>query len=220
MREACDMTELNYSNIAPEIAAILLCRGSAVPPLSWSESPCKAAWNKLDSLSDGELLSGALLKNRPLLDSLRALLFLRNGWLIECHQLAHMLPEKLRWYLSALVERHQGNTDKAKLNFQNLNGHPVFHRLASCAIERYEATEDQVKHFISILKMNGTWEPYAFCDLVTRALDGKLSVSEKQSVCELQLDEFHCLFAYCYEEVTGVNIEMNESESVTEEIAA
>ena len=214
------MTELNYSIIAPEIAAILLCRGSALPPLSWSESPSKAALDKLDSLSDDELLSGARLKNRPLLDSLKALLFLRNGWLAECHQLAQMLPEKLRLYLSALVERQQGNIDKAKLNFQNLDGHPVYHQLASDAIKQYKTAGDQVERFISILEMNGTWEPYAFCDLMARALEGELSIAEKQSVCELQLDEFNCLFAYCYEDVTGKNIVMHESESVTGEIAA
>lgn len=214
------MTELNYSIIAPEIAAILICRGSAVPPLSWSESPCKAAWDKLESLSDNDLLSGTLLKNKPLLDSLKALLFLRSGWLTECHQLAQMLPEQLQLYLSALVERHHGNTDKAKLNFQNLNGHPVYRRIASNAIKRYKTEGEQIQRFMSILEMNGNWEPYAFCDLMARALEGELNVSEKQCVCELQLDEFNCLFAYCYEDVTGMSIALNESESVTGEMAA
>lgn len=215
------MTILNLSNVAPEIAAILQLRGSGVPPLTWSESPCQAACDKLESLSNADLLTGTRIKNKPLADSLRALLFLKNGWLMECHQIAQMLPEKTRLYLSALVERQQGNTDKAKSNFQSLNGHPIYRELALRANKNYSVPAgEQIGRFLAIIEMNGDWEPYAFCDLMTSALEGKMGDAEKQAVCELQLNEFDCLFAHCYEEVTGRNITANESESVTGEIAA
>ena len=215
------MTELNLSNVVPEITALLIMRGTATPPLSWSQSPCQAACDKLESLSNPDLLGGNRIKNKPLVDSLKAMLFLRNGWLIECHQLAQMLPEKPRMYLSALVERQQGNAEKAKSAFQSLNGHPIYREMASPAIERYKATaREHVGRFLAILEMNGVWEPYAFCDLMTIALEGNLSEIEKQTVCELQMDEFNCLFSHYYEEVTGKNITATESESVASEIAA
>ncbi len=131
-----------------------------------------------------------------------------------------MLPEKLRLYRSALVERQKGNADEAKLIFQNLDGHPIYKRMASSAAERFKTEGEDVKRFLAILEMNGNWEPYAFCDLMTRAYEGELNVAEKRTVCELQLDEFNSLFAYCYEGVTGKNVVMHESESVTGEIAA
>lgn len=215
------MTILNLSNVAPEIATILQLRGSGVLPLSWSESPCQAACDMLESLSNATLLAGTRIKNKPLADSLKALLFLRNGWLIECHQIAQMLPEKTRLYLSALVERQQGNMDKAKSNFQTLDGHPIYQGLASCANNHFSVLAgEQIGRFLSIIEMNGNWEPYAFCDLMTSALEGKMGDAEKQAVCELQLNEFDYLFAHCYKKVTGQNITANESESITGEIAA
>lgn len=215
------MTELNLSKVAPEIAVLLIMRGTATPPLSWSQSPCQAACDKLESLSNPDLLGGNVIKNKPLVDSLKALLFLRNGWLIECHQLAQMLPEEPRLYLSALVERQQGNAEKAKSNFQSMNGHPIYKEMASRAIKQYKATAgEHVGRFLAILEMNGDWEPYAFCDLITSASEGNLSDIEKQVVCELQFDEFNWLFAYCYKDVTGNNVTLAETEPVRGELAA
>jgi len=198
------MISLDISQLAPDVAALLVSRGSDVPSLQWAKQPNRGAKASLDAIDETKLFACAALADETMASGVRALLYLWNGWPGECAMYAQAAPEKERWYLSGLCERQAGHPDVAKECFAKVNGHTIYESLLTYANSVVSSVEDRVlKRFTSLLEMDQVWEPYLFIDTCEQARAGKCSEAAEVVIRQLQCREFELLFAHCYQEATG-----------------
>lgn len=198
------MFETSIGAFAPNVASLLLTRGTGLPPLQWQNQSHRGAKKILDESDDARLFSGRSLVSEPMAAGVRALLYLWNGWIGECSMYSQAADPAERLYLTGLCERQAGRTEAAKRTFQQLAGHVLFAALGADGIQIVgKQTQAAVKRFHDILELNGEWEPFAFIDLYTQAAAGRLDAASEESVRRLQCREFERLLAHCYQGATG-----------------
>lgn len=197
-----NMFGLNTSRLPPEVSAILLARGTALPPLRWPSIANRAAKRALDALEDARLLGSRAVLNDGMGSTIRAMLFLWNGWAGDCAMCAQSAPASEKAYIAGLCERHLAHPDNAKRCFQQLATHPIFGTLGSI-VSGFSSADLSVRRFIDIVKQGGTWEPFAFIDLVEQAAAGAISNTGVEQVCQIQCHEFAVLLSHCFQLATG-----------------
>ncbi len=209
------MIDLNVSALAPEVAKLLMLRGSGLPPLQWSDHPNRTAKRTLDGANEAAVLARDALADKQMAVAVRALLYLWNGWVAECAMCAQATPDKEQLYLAGICERQLGHAEAAKRHFQQCDGHSIYEPLAAYASKMIQPNaEPALKRFKEILELNSSWEPFAFVDLYEQTRAGRLSPAVEQAVCRLQCREFELLLAHCYEAATGERIPQRVAESV------
>lgn len=199
--------DLQPSRIAPKVMSLLYARGTALPSACWSDGASPGARDTLESLDDKELFEGTKILENSMIGAIRALLYLRTGWIGDVQMHAATAPTLECMYLTGLALRHKGQSDEAKALFLNLSGYPIYEKLKTCVEGRLgKDPRGHAKRFGDIVEFNGGWEPFAFIDLCSQVRDGKLDDNEQTFLRHVQLDEFNLLFAYCYEIVTGLDV--------------
>lgn len=201
------MFELQVTRAASQISTLLLARGTALPPVLWSEGSNSIAKKTLDTVDDPQLFAPDKLANELMGGAIRSLLYLWNGWPNECSMYAQAAPPKESLYLVAIAERQRGNAGQAKSAFQQLEDHKIYARLFECATETVGSSADaSLQRFGEILKFNGAWEPFAFTDLFEQARTDDTKIVVGEFVRKMQQSEFNLLFAHCYKAATGEDL--------------
>ncbi|HNQ23135.1 MAG TPA: hypothetical protein PKK06_08585 [Phycisphaerae bacterium] len=200
------MLRLDPSQLAPEVASLLLLRGAELPPLQWSAKPVRLAKEMLNGLGDDtKLLGCASVASQPMAAAVRALLYLWNGHLADCATWGRTAPPQERIYLDALAARHAGQPDNSKTLYTQLGAHVILSVLHQQSGELIGLGVDPLlARFKGILVQAGEWEPYMFIDLYEQARAGKLSQATEQIIRQLQSLEYELLFTHCYEAARGM----------------
>lgn len=198
------MVDLDTSALSPEIAMLLMQRGSELPPLQWADGPNQFAKKTLDAIEDSNLFARDTFADEGMAAAVRALLYLWNGWLGDCEMYAQAVPDKERLYMAGLCERYKGNPIQAKEINTQLNGHPIYNSLTAYAIKAIgNSTDAALNRFKQILKIDSNWEAFAFIDLYEQARADKLGSAAGNIVRGLLCKEFELLFVHCYEAALG-----------------
>ena len=193
------MLELINGAIAPEIKALLIQRGSGIPPLQWHSRPIQIAKNTLDQIGEDKLFAPGRVKDEPMAAAVKALLYLWIGWPADCKMHLASAPQKEGLYLQAMCERQAGNMEAAKQLFQKMDGHPVYAPLASFALQDTDSGSDRVlARFFKMMELDKNWEAFLFADLYEQALAGKISDGGIQTMRRLLCKEAELLFRHCY----------------------
>ena len=201
------MFELQVTKAAPQISTLLMARGTALPPVLWSEGANSIAKKTLDTMDDPQLFAPGKLANDLMGGAIRSLLYLWNGWPNEGSMYAQAAPPKESLYLMAMAERQRGNAGQAKSFFQQLEDHEIYARLFVDTTEIVGSNADaSLGRFGEILKFNGVWEPFAFTDLFEQARTDDTKIVAGEFVRIIQQSEFNLLFAHCYKAATGEDL--------------
>lgn len=184
-----------------------MARGTALPPVLWSEGSNSIAKKTLDTVDDPQLFAPCNIAKELMGGAVRSLLYLWNGWPNECCMYAQAAPPKEALYLMAIAERQRGNATQAKSAFQQLENHDIYANLVECATDIIGSSADaSLKRFGEILKFNGAWEPFAFTDLFEQARADETKIVVGEFVRKMQQSEFNLLFAHCYKAATGEDL--------------
>jgi len=198
------MFEIDPKQLAPEISALILSRGQGVPPLQWDGRPNRIAARTLDDTEPMRLFGRPGFADEAMVDAVRGLLYLWNGWPAEAIAHAEKAPPPEACYIRAIAERQAGRADEAKRLFQQIGNHPVYLSLADRAFKDLDGTnEPLLVRFQQAIELGGLWEPYLYVDVFEMARGGKLKEQAEQVVRTLQCVEFELLFKYCYEQAVG-----------------
>ena len=209
------MLDLDPSQLPPEIAALLMTRGQAVPPLQWFARPNVLAAKSLLELTDGKLFQRLGLANEAMGHAVRSLLYLWNGLFTEAVAQAQTAPQAERFYIAAIAERQAGNVDPAKELFRQAGAHPVFQALAPWVLQMLPSPRDPMLiRFAQIVKDTSMWEPFLFADMCEQARLGRATELTSQTICRLQCIEFEAFFRYCLETTLGERL-INKAPSTT-----
>lgn len=201
------MLEFDASQLAPDMAGLLLTRGTELPTLEWHAHPKHFAKTALAEIDDIRLFGRDSLMNEAMAAAVRALLALWNGWPNEAQMFAQSAPDKERVYVTAFCERQLGHTDLAKSAFSQIADHPIYPKLAEFAIKtENDTTHPLWKRFQELLQFGEAWEPFLFIDLIEQTRAGKLDPSAEATVRRVQCREFDLLFQYCFEKATGAPV--------------
>ncbi len=203
------MIELDPSQFAPEVKSLLIARGQDDPPLQWNARPNRIAANTLDDMQNSKLLGSKVFADEAQVASVRALLYLWNGWPREARGEAKNAPELERILIDAIVERQAGNTEPAKTALRKVGVHPIFKVLAFQAMQGITGNNPSLIRLRQTVQQYQLWEPFLFVDVFQQALAGKFNEDEAKTIRSLQLAEFTLLFRYCYEQATGETVGHN-----------
>jgi len=202
------MLDLDLSVLAPETAALLIQRGSGLPPLCWDSRPNPLGKRTLDEIEDSALFGRRTLEDEPSGAAIRALLYLWSGWPNEARMYAQAANDDERHFITGVCERHGGHANAAKAAFQQLDGHPVFDELAGLVPEIVADNRDRsICRFAEIVRLTECWEPFAFVDLYEQGRAGVLTESTLETVRTLQCREFEVLFRHCHRRALGAAAE-------------
>ncbi len=199
------MIELDPTLLSRNVASLLMLRGAAAPPLRMQTEANLAARRMLAGL-DG---SRALFMPKCCVDeamsaAVRALLYLWHGWPDDCAMHVQVAPDTERHYVTGIRLRQQGRYDAAKQSFRELEGHAIFTPLREYAQVAAGASADPVlKRFGEVLEVRGDWEPFAFIDVFSQVVDGKLSYGADAILRGIQCREIELLLVRCYEGAVG-----------------
>lgn len=211
------MLHIDPTKLAEKVANILMLRGSSLLPLNLGEHAHPQANVIIDAMPDDELFGVAQLNNTEMAMAIRSLLFIRNGWLSEGSMFAMMAPKAESEFICGIAQRNLGHGDRAKAHFHKIDDHPVFQKLHEQVIAMLDNTMDKrLARLRDILKLHGTWEPYAFIDVYSQATGGQMSSASQQTVRMIQQTEFNALFLYCYQQVMGVDTRSVEIKQTTQ----
>ncbi len=201
------MLKIDINRMVPNIAQIMMLRGSGILPVLWSEHPNRSAKEMLESYEDDVLFDGVDVKDKGMAAAVGSLLFLWTGWLDEAFMMASIAGEAERAYLYGLIERHRGDSDKSKGYFRELDGHEIYPQLvdATATILR-DVSDSKVARFRGLLELDVRWEPFAFSDVFTQARCGMLDADGEELIRRMSRYEFEVLLHYCYKGATGVDI--------------
>lgn len=198
------MTELARLNFDPEVTALLLARGTALPALVWQARPNQTARTTLDATDDAELFGRGGISDEKMAAAVRALLYLWNGWPDDCRMHSQAAATDERTYLEGIRQRQAGNAEQAKAAFRQLNGHPTYEKLASHTLEVIGSHSGPLlQRLKQIVELDGQWEPFMFVDVFEQACTGKLDLAGEEVVRRIQAEEFALLFVHCYAQATG-----------------
>lgn len=198
------VTELARLNFAPEVTALLLARGTALPALVWHARPNQGAKTTLDAIDGAKLFGRDAITDEPMAAAVRALLYLWNGWPDDCQMHSQAAGTDERTYLEGIRQRQAGNAEQAKAAFRQLNGHPAHQKLAACALDLIGPHGGPLlQRLKQIVELDGQWEPFMFVDVFEQACTSKLDLVGEELVRRIQAEEFALLFVYCYQQGTG-----------------
>jgi hypothetical protein len=198
------VTELARLDFAPEVTALLLARGTALPALVWHARPNQTAKTTIDAMDDAELFGRDAIRDEKMAAAVRALLYLWHGWPDDCQMHSQTAATGERTYLEGLRQRQAGNAEQAKAAFRQLNGHPTYQKLASHALELIGSHDGPLfQRFKQIVELDEQWEPFMFVDVFEQACTGKFDLTGEELVRRIQTEEFALLFVHCYEQATG-----------------
>ncbi|MCH7813750.1 MAG: hypothetical protein IID40_06980 [Planctomycetes bacterium] len=200
------MIGLDVGKLAPEIAALIMGRGSGLPSLSWHQRPIPLAKQTLDTIEDVKLFGGNTPDDEAMAAGVRALLYLWNGFSADAGMHAQGAAQAEGHFIAGICERQYGQATQAKAAFRLLAGHPIFKPLGAFVLQVVNVGADaQLRRFGDLVKLGQTWEPFAFVDLHMLAEAGKFTRAAEEAVCTLQRREFELLFIHSYHGATGVN---------------
>lgn len=214
------MIDLNPSQLASEVATLLLLRGTELPPLEWHHGPNRAVKLKLEQVDDTRLFLPHKIADEPMASAVRSLLFIWSGWMEDAIMFAAGAPDAERHYIIGLCNRHLGLIDQAKSSFQNIQDHPIYEPLAHYAMDNIPVSNDaMLQRMLQLLEFDQHWEAFAFTDLIEQTRAGKISRKSEDVVRALQCKEFELLFAHCYTRAIG-DTKLNLHEKPKEQQAA
>ncbi len=213
------MIELQPSQLASEVSALLLSSGAEIPSLQWHLRPKQFTKSTLDTIDDAKLFDRETLADEGMVAAVRALLYVWNGWPHEASMFAQAAPDPERTYVAGFCERQLGHADRAKACFREIDNHPIYTPLAAHAVEAIDkAAEPLLRRFKELLEFGETWEPFLFIDLVEQACAGKLAEDSNTAIRKLQCYEFELLLRHCYERAIGEPLpEVDSEESKAEQ---
>ncbi len=215
-----NMLNIDLSQLPPEINALLLRRGTGVPPLHWSGHAIRAGRDALELLDDDSLFHHKELADEGMAGAIRALLYLWLGYPDDCLMYAQSVPDPHQAFLTGLAARHNGQTDEAKTGFQKFDDHPILKPLADFALKAIgKSASRPISRFKGMLEMGGVWEPFLFIDLYEQARAEKLTQRDEEIVRQIQCMEFELMFRHCFEAATGRKIQVQSAASATDQEA-
>jgi hypothetical protein len=179
---------------APAIAGLL--REPWVPPLDAGQ-PDPAIRTQLEALSDEDALAPHRVRDRGMADACRAGLWLYYNFLDESHAISQELHTPTGSYWHALMHRREPDFANSAYWFRRVGTHPVYEPLHAAAAElAADAPPDA-----AFLRTQAAWEPFAFVDLCSATLVGRVPCEE---LCRLiQKREWELLFDWCYRQAVG-----------------
>jgi len=196
--------ELTRLDFPPEVTALLLARGTALPALVWQARPNQAAKTTLDAMDDAKLFGRDGISDEQMAAAVRALLYLWHGWPDDCQMYSQTATAAERTYLEAIRQRQAGDAEQAKTAFRQLNEYPTCQKLASHALELIGSHGGPLlQRLKQIVELDEQWEPFMFVDVFEQACTGKLDLTDEELVRRIQAEEFALLFVHCYEQATG-----------------
>ena len=200
------MVEIDLTKLSEKVSTILMLRGSSLPPLCLGEHPHPQASDLLEALPDDELFGVPQINDVDLAMAIRALLYIRNGYINEGNMFAMMASETEREFICGISERNLGHADRAKSHFQKVIDYPVFNVLNKEVLALLKNSMDKrLARLHGIIELNGNWEPHAFIDLYEEARTSTMSSASLETVRTIQAWEFNALFLYCYEKLTNID---------------
>jgi ribosomal protein S27E len=211
------MVEIDLTKLAPNVANILMLRGSSLMTLCMGDHAHPQANGMIDAMADDELFGVAQISSVDMAMAIRSMLFVRNGWLTEGSMFAMMASPAESEFICGIAERNLGHLDRAKVHFQKINDHPVFETLHTHILNTLDNSMDKrLSRLHDIMKLHGNWEPYAFIDVYGEAAAGQMSSASQKTVRTIQQTEFNALFLYCYQQLMGIDARKAEVQQTPE----
>jgi hypothetical protein len=79
----------------------------------------------LDQLSGEQLLAPTTIVSRDDAELVRAALYLKHGYLDECHKIAQQIASPTGSYWHGIMHRHEGDLSNSKYWYTRVGRHPV-----------------------------------------------------------------------------------------------
>lgn len=201
------MIKLNANEFPGEITNALMLRAVGLPPLRWNDKPIRAAKELLDQVEDAKLFQSYRVVDESMAATVRAMLYLWNGWPGDCEMYLQASPQQEKLYVNAFLLRQSDRVDEAKVIFQKLDTHPIYQSLCDYTLETIGLGSDPaLKRFKDIVKLCESWEPFAFMDMYEQIKAGKHTQLTEEIVRSLQCREFELLLVYCFEKAVGQHL--------------
>ena len=83
------------------------------------------AKTELDPLDPADLVAPMPVVSRADAALVKAALYLRHGWLAECHRLCQPVPSPNGSYWHGILHRHEGDLDNSRYWYRQVGAHPV-----------------------------------------------------------------------------------------------
>ena len=201
------MFTVEIIRLPSEVASMLMVRNRDMLPLRWQTQPNRRGKNALDEMSDQRLLGDTPIIDDSATASVRALLYLWNGWPDDAKMHAQLAPQNERLYVTAFCERMLGRWEAARQLFKQVEEMPFLGALLECAQELSRGNDiEPVEKMLREFEESQTWDHFAFTRLLAEAAGGRLGLAGEQLASRIQLKEFELLFNHCYEEATAVRV--------------
>lgn len=211
------MVEIDLTKISEKISIILSLRGSSLPALCLGEHPHPQASSMIEELPDDQLFGVPQINDVDLAMAIRALLYIRCGYIPEGSMFAMMAAEAEREFICGIAERNLGHSARAKNHFQKVSEYPVFDLLHKEVLVLLKNSMDKrLTRLHGIIELHGSWEPYAFIDVYEEAREGSMSSASLETVRMIQAWEFNALFLHCYEKLMNIDARKVEIKRTTE----
>jgi len=198
------MQNFDPNTYPPLIGRWIMCKGSELPPLQWTQRANRLGAQQLCKLKPAELLEDGKVTDVQAGSCILAGMMLWNGLVNVAEALCRQLDGPEAWYWQGIATRHQARPAEAKQLFQQVKQHPIHAQLAAESLEIIGlGTESTLGRFGQILKQQGDWEPHAFVDLYESARLQETPAATEKVVRELQRIEFFLLLNHCITPANG-----------------
>ncbi len=188
------MTSFDPARYAPHIAGLL--REPWRAPLD-AGRPNAEVRARLEAALNGDPFAPLCVRDRAMADACRAGLWLYHNYLDESHEISQRLDDSTGSYWHALMHRREPDFDNAKYWFRRVGTHPIFEMLHRSAGEM----ADDVPSHATFLRVQNSWDPFAFVDLCAAVLVGRAPCDD---LCRrIQKREWELLFDWCYRQAIG-----------------
>jgi len=198
------MRNFDPNNYPPLIGRWIMCKGSELPPLQWTQRANRLGAQQLCKLKPAQLLEDSKLTDVQTGSCILAGMMLWNGLVNVAEALCQQLEGTEARYWQAMAVRHRARPAEAKQLCQQVKQHPIHAPLAAESLEIIGlGTESTLGRFGQILKQQGDWEPHAFVDLYESARLKETPAATEKVVRELQRLEFFLLLDHCITPANG-----------------